>query len=128
MISIRGIVVKCCLACGAISRAIAVIGLSTVALGAGFSQAGEILDQTRRAQLDYLLRHDCGSCHGMTLQGGLGPSLQPQQLQAKKHSVESLSLIIRSGIPGTAMPPWGPILAEGDIRWLAEQLLQARPD
>ena len=30
------------------------------------------LNADRQAELDHLLRHDCGSCHGLRLQGGLG--------------------------------------------------------
>jgi hypothetical protein len=31
----------------------------------------------RQKELIHLVRQDCGSCHGMTLQGGLGPALLP---------------------------------------------------
>jgi mono/diheme cytochrome c family protein len=31
------------------------------------------LDTARQAELLHLLKHDCGSCHGMTRKGGLGP-------------------------------------------------------
>ncbi|MGD8874759.1 MAG: cytochrome c, partial [Gammaproteobacteria bacterium] len=37
-------------------------------------------DAGRQAQLLYLLKHDCGSCHGMTRKGGLGPALLPENL------------------------------------------------
>ncbi len=89
-------------------------------------QAQDGPDVQRQAQLTYLLKHDCGSCHGMTMKGGLGPSLQAQELSAKGHNVDSLSLIIARGIPDTAMPPWGPILEPEAIRWLARQLLEAQ--
>ena len=79
----------------------------------------------RQQQLSYLLKHDCGSCHGMTLKGGLGPSLLSAPLKSKGHNIDSLSLIIRHGRPGTAMPPWGPILADEDIRWIAARLLES---
>ena len=38
-------------------------------------------DATRQAELRYLLKQDCGSCHGMTMKGGLGPALLPQTLK-----------------------------------------------
>ncbi|WP_421869442.1 c-type cytochrome [Motiliproteus sp.] len=79
---------------------------------------------SRQQSLAYMLKHDCGSCHGMTLKGGLGPSLLPELLQQKGHTIDSLSLIIRHGVPDTAMPPWGPILADEDIRWISDQLLK----
>ncbi|MCG8427047.1 MAG: cytochrome c, partial [Chromatiales bacterium] len=31
-------------------------------------------DQQRQNDLLHLLKHDCGSCHGMRLEGGLGPA------------------------------------------------------
>lgn len=99
--------------------------LALLLVVSGVSAAQEALDPQRQQELGYVLKHDCGSCHGMTLKGGLGPSLLPELLQGKGHTVESLSVIIRSGVPGTAMPPWGPILKEQDIRWLATQLLKS---
>lgn len=82
--------------------------------------------EARQNALEYMLKHDCGSCHGMTLKGGLGPSLLPEMLNQKGHTIDSLSLIISHGVPGTAMPPWGPILAEEDIRWISDQLLKGQ--
>ena len=38
----------------------------------------------RQAELLHLLRHDCGSCHGLTLKGGLGPPLLPATLAAQE--------------------------------------------
>ena len=29
---------------------------------------------SRQAELTHLVKHDCGSCHGMTMKGGLGPA------------------------------------------------------
>lgn len=83
------------------------------------ARAGD-LDDTRRAELEHLLRHDCGSCHGLRLEGGLGPALTPERM--RKRSPEYLRDAIREGIPGTAMPPWGPLLSEADIAYLAEAL------
>ena len=39
------------------------------------------LPRERTAALSYLVRQDCGSCHGMTLKGGLGQSLRPAALK-----------------------------------------------
>lgn len=75
----------------------------------------------RQAELRYLLAQDCGSCHGLTLKGGLGPALTPPALAGKP--VEFLQLTILHGRPGTAMPPWRGLLTEDDSRWLAERLL-----
>ncbi|MBK8116401.1 MAG: cytochrome c [Candidatus Accumulibacter sp.] len=80
----------------------------------------------RRQQLVHLVRQDCGSCHGMTLQGGLGPSLRPEALRDKP--VDSLVATIYSGRPGTPMPPWHRFLSEAEVRWIVEQLLLGFPE
>jgi len=74
----------------------------------------------RQTELIYLLRHDCGSCHGMRLQGGLGPPLTPERLQ--RWSTEQLGATILHGRPGTPMPPWNPFLTRSEALWLAAQL------
>jgi hypothetical protein len=66
----------------------------------------------RRAELVSLVRQDCGSCHGMTLKGGLGPALLPDVLKDKP--AESLQATILQGRPGTAMPPWQRFLNEAE--------------
>jgi len=71
----------------------------------------------RKEEILHLLKHDCGSCHGMTLQGGLGPSLLPERL--KSFSEEQLATVILHGRPGTPMPPWKPFLTEQEALWLA---------
>lgn len=75
----------------------------------------------RQTELIHLLRHDCGSCHGMTLKGGLGPALTPEALNGKPASY--LFQTVRDGHPGTPMPPWGPILSEDDMHFLVQLLL-----
>lgn len=74
----------------------------------------------RQAQLLYLLKHDCGSCHGMTRKGGLGPALLPGRL--RDFPPEFLVTTILDGRPGTPMPPWRGELSEADARWLVEAL------
>jgi cytochrome c55X len=74
----------------------------------------------RHAELRHLLRHDCGSCHGMTLAGGLGPALTPEALAEKP--VEYLEAMILRGRTGTAMPGWQGLLSEADVRWIAQEL------
>ena len=77
-------------------------------------------DAQRREALIHLLRHDCGSCHGMTLGGGLGPALTPAALEGK--SVASLTATILHGRPGTPMPPWRGLLDDDEARWLAKAM------
>ncbi|MCC7017227.1 MAG: cytochrome c [Rhodospirillales bacterium] len=79
----------------------------------------------RTRELAYLVRQDCGSCHGMTLKGGLGSPLLPELL-AGKHE-DALAAIILDGIPGTPMPPWRPLLTEAEAGWIARALKEGLP-
>lgn len=85
------------------------------------SGAAADLSPARQTELRYLLEHDCGSCHGLTLKGGLGPALTVDALADKP--AEFLHLTILHGRPGTAMPPWRGLLSEAESRWLADLLL-----
>ncbi|MFA6313159.1 MAG: cytochrome c [Sterolibacterium sp.] len=80
----------------------------------------------RQRELIRLVRQDCGSCHGMTLKGGLGSPLVPNSLRDKPAS--SLAATVVHGRPGTAMPPWKTILAEGEAEWIVSQLLNGFPN
>ncbi len=81
------------------------------------SSFAELTDQ-RKQQLEHLLKHDCGSCHGMTLKGGLGPALLAENLLDKPD--EFLLLTIQHGRPGTPMPPWKSQLSRDDILWIIQ--------
>ncbi len=76
----------------------------------------------RKAELQNMLKHDCGSCHGLTLKGGLGPSLLTEDLINKPD--DYLVEIIQNGRKGTAMPPWAPFINEQETRWLIQTLLK----
>jgi len=80
----------------------------------------DTLAPERQKELIYLLRQDCGACHGMNLRGGLGPSLLPESL--KPMSVNQVAQTILNGRPGTPMPPWKPFMSEPEALWLANQL------
>lgn len=88
--------------------------------------AGESLGPQRQGELVRLVRQDCGSCHGMTLAGGLGPALLPALLRDKP--AESLVATVLHGRPGTPMPPWGAFLNENEARWIVDKLLKGFPD
>ncbi|HMW17316.1 MAG TPA: cytochrome c [Accumulibacter sp.] len=75
----------------------------------------------RQRELTHLVRQDCGSCHGLTLHGGLGPSLRASALKDKP--IEALVATIYRGRPGTPMPPWQQFISENESRWIVEQLL-----
>lgn len=78
------------------------------------------LEPARQKEILYLLRQDCGSCHGMTLKGGLGSSLLPEVLKDKPSAF--LVETIREGRQGTAMPPWKQFLTQQETEWLVETL------
>jgi len=96
----------------------AVFFLAALLLGLGPARAD--LAAERQAELRYLLKHDCGSCHGMTRKGGLGAPLLPTALADR--SDDLLAAIILDGLPGTPMPPWRGILDGDDARWLVRTL------
>lgn len=108
----------------------AVLLVAPLALVASFSAAsvkgGGVEDDTlgidgaRRAELLYVMEQDCGSCHGLTLRGGLGPSLHPELL-ADRNAAE-LAETILDGVPGTPMPPWRPLLEPKEALWMAKIL------
>lgn len=79
----------------------------------------------RQKQLVHLVRQDCGSCHGMTLKGGLGPALTPEALRDKP--VDSMVATIHGGRPGTPMPPWRRFLTEAEAQWIVAQLRAGFP-
>jgi cytochrome c55X len=79
----------------------------------------------RQGELVHMVRHDCGSCHGLTLAGGLGPALLPDVLAGKP--AEYVERVILDGRPGTAMPPWRSLVSEEDARWIAQQLRNGFP-
>lgn len=76
----------------------------------------------RQTELMYLLKQDCGSCHGMTLKGGLGPALLPEALNGKPRDL--LVTTILEGRAGTAMPPWKAMLTHDEAEWITVQLQQ----
>jgi cytochrome c55X len=80
----------------------------------------------RQDELLHRLKHDCGSCHGMTLKGGLGPPLLPETLDRRE--AEDLAAVIRHGLPGTPMPPWAFEIAADEALWLARLLKQGIAD
>ncbi len=79
----------------------------------------------RMRELVHLVRQDCGSCHGLTLQGGLGPALTAAALRDKPQ--DSLVATILGGRPGTPMPPFHGIVAEDEAAWIVERLQEGFP-
>ena len=87
------------------------------------ADANEI-SQQRQNELEHLVLHDCGSCHGMTLKGGLGPSLTRDTLIDR--APEALVATVAYGRLGTPMPPFRDILSDAEIRWIVDYLLQEK--
>lgn len=82
----------------------------------------QVLSHERKEQLIHMVKQDCGSCHGMTLKGGLGPALLPENVKDKP--ILFLQNTILYGRPGTAMPPWKTILTKQETLWISQQLQQ----
>ncbi|NQV55738.1 MAG: cytochrome c [Rhodospirillales bacterium] len=74
----------------------------------------------RQNELIYRLRHDCGSCHGMTLKGGLGPPLVAAKIAETDQ--EQLVETILHGVEGTPMPPWNFEINRDEAAWLVRLL------
>lgn len=96
-------------------------GVGFLVIGAPPVWSGDIASQ-RQTELRHLLKHDCGSCHGGNLLGGLGPPLTPQALAGK--SPELLADTIALGRSAAAMPPWLGLLTRDEINWITEELLR----
>lgn len=103
-------------------HAVVLIG---AALVAAYSAAAEQPDARRYKELVHIVRQDCGSCHGLTLAGGLGPALTAEALAGK--SVEGLVATVFAGRPGTPMPPFRGIVTEAEAEWIVEQLVRGFP-
>jgi cytochrome c55X len=80
------------------------------------------LTSERQSELSHIVKQDCGSCHGLTLKGGLGRALLVENLQNKPTLFIQHTILY--GRPGTAMPPWKTLLTDQEALWIAEQLKQ----
>ncbi len=61
----------------------------------------------------------------MTLKGGLGPALLPENLHGKLP--EGLVATIYNGRPGTPMPPWQQFMTEAEAAWIVDKLMTGFP-
>ncbi len=82
--------------------------------------AGAARADADRARLADLVKQDCGSCHGLTLKGGLGRPLTAQALA--DFPADVVRDIILDGLPGTPMPPWRPLLTTEQATIIADML------
>ena len=102
-------------------------GIILAALGALWaSVVGADIPAARQTELMYLLTQDCGSCHGLTRKGGLGPALTREALNGKAPVM--LREVILHGRPGTPMPPWKSFMSAQEADWLVQILIQGKTD
>ncbi len=99
-------------------RSLPSVLLTSAVLLATTAFAADTLDPNA---LKRLVHQDCGSCHGLSLKGGLGPDLRSETLE--HYDAEILTGVILDGIPDTAMPPWRPLISEEEAEWIARYLL-----
>ena len=95
--------------------------LAAVLLYLPLLATAESFSAERKAELHNMLVQDCGSCHGLTFRGGLGPPLLPENLRGKPR--DFLIATILNGRPGTAMPPWHPLMTRQEAEWMLDKLL-----
>ena len=93
------------------------LSISLILLTAVFMPNAHAQDVKR---LEHMLVQDCGSCHGLTMKGGLGRPLTREALADS--DADTLAAIILEGVPGTAMPGWRSILKEDEALWMANYL------
>lgn len=91
--------------------------IGVLGMGSAIAQPDPTL---RQAELYNLLVQDCGSCHGLTLRGGLGPALLPENLRERPR--DALIDTVLYGRPGTAMPPWNTLLKREEAAWIIDRL------
>ncbi len=97
-----------------------IIVLALALLWSLFAAAAQDIAPARQAELRHLLKHDCGSCHGLTLRGGLGSALTAEALADRPAAALRQSIL--DGLPGTPMAPWRELLSEAEVDWLVQQL------
>jgi cytochrome c55X len=100
--------------------------IALLALAAAAAAAAGPPDPARQRELVRLVRQDCGACHGMRLQGGLGSPLLPSALGDKP--AESLVATVLQGRPGSAMPPWRSMLTTEEAEWIVGRLREGFPE
>jgi len=96
------------------------LAFASIALAIAGAVHASPVSPDKAAALRHLVTQDCGSCHGLTMKGGLG---RPLTADALAHAEpEAIAGIILDGVPGTAMPPWRPLLTEDEALWIARFL------
>lgn len=83
-----------------------VLSIATIAcLGfIGNANASVKVSKAEMEKANQIYFDRCAGCHGMLRKGALGPSLEPEKMQAM--GTDTLKYIIHEGTPG-GMPEWG---------------------
>lgn len=100
----------------------ALLPLLLFSLMTGATASAETLSLQRQRELANLVLQDCGSCHGLTMKGGLGKPLLPRELAPFPDA--ALAEVILDGVGGTPMPPWRGMITEAEALWIARSLKQ----
>jgi len=79
----------------------------------------------RQRELVRLVRQDCGSCHGMTLAGGLGPPLLRRHFRDAGAGPRPDVLPRQAG--HADCPPGSGSLDETEAQWIVDRLLAGFP-
>ena len=109
-----------------LAHAVVLLGAALVSAYAAASERAPVEpDPARARELIHIVRQDCGSCHGLTFKGGLGPALTAEALADKP--AEGLVATIVGGRPGTPMPPFQTILSEAEAEWIVYWLMRGFP-
>mgnify|MGYP000926008634 FL=1 len=109
-----------------LAHAVVLVGAALVSAYAAASERAPVEpDPARARELIHIVRQDCGSCHGLTFKGGLGPALTAEALADK--APEGLVATIVGGRPGTPMPPFQTILSEAEAEWIVHWLMRGFP-
>ncbi|MBF0263906.1 MAG: c-type cytochrome [Gammaproteobacteria bacterium] len=92
----------------------------TLVLLAYSSVVAADVTQSRRQEIKQFVLEECTYCHGMKLQGDVGPPLQHYNLRLLPDGY--IAEYIRVGRPGTRMRSWGDAFTREELKWLAQWL------
>jgi cytochrome c oxidase cbb3-type subunit III len=70
---------------------------------------------------------NCGACHGMTLEGGIGPNLKDGDW-VHGGSPQQVMRTISDGVPAKGMPAWSPILGPERVRQVTAYVLSLQAE
>ena len=94
-------------------------GIYSIRESTRLALAAEHYTEERVTHGEEIFTAQCASCHGASGEGGVGPALNDRQV-LKTTFDDVFFSVIRSGVPGTQMPPWsvdfGGPLTDEDVR------------